>query len=509
MISIFVSTDYERKVADAIASEYRLPELVTLLGQNHAAASSAPASITVCENGIKVFPNWHNTIPPVLFPDNIAYSSETLLGIVFSFLSNFEKAYTYLAHQPDLLAVVDLLNRIVHSVMPDEAWLVGNDSSFTFLHNKAIALQYGNWQQPKPVQEIQKAYEAALMAPAVPEQQALTVKHYATFLNDIDQPCQSAQLIETFLANQLSPDAQIELKAVLCAAWLKKIAVPYDEALLEKLKDTLWTCLQHYEKAGRNAETALLLIDASQVANISNSFAESLGYINKAIGLLLAENLTELVASAQLRKGMLLYTWAQNGQPQFYRAALQALQEALTVFTREAAPDVFADIHHHLGVVYSEIQDEVKKKAVWAAVSVASFTEALNFYNKVDYPYEFAMICHNFGNAYTKYPAALHSDNYDKALAWYREALDIRTAVQYPLERCNTLYNYLEASWLVGNPDESFNQDRFNEMWAVASELHSLTTDEALKAEVAEHMTQLIRIKEDAWAGNAVTATVA
>ena len=34
--------------------------------------------------------------------------------------------------------------------------------------------------------------------------------------------------------------------------------------------------------------------------------------------------------------------------------------------------------------------DEIKRKGVWAAVSVSSFNEALNYYNKVDSPYEFA-----------------------------------------------------------------------------------------------------------------------
>ena len=47
------------------------------------------------------------------------------------------------------------------------------------------------------------------------------------------------------------------------------------------------------------------------------------------------------------------------------------------------APDIFAEIQHQLGRVYAEIPDEVKKKGIWAAVSVSSFTEALNFYNKI------------------------------------------------------------------------------------------------------------------------------
>jgi hypothetical protein len=389
------------------------------------------------------------------------------------------------------------MNRLINNEQMDGGIPGIAMEDFTSLHNRAIIFQYGAWQEVKSFSETAAVYLKALECTTNAERKAFTVKHFAAFLTDTNQYQQAEQLIEIYLSTAISADASNELKTVLCNIWLKQLTVPYDQVLLEKLKATLWDCLQYYEANHRSTETALLLIDASQLANISNSFAESLGYINKAIAILQAENLTALMGSALLRKGMLLYTWAQNGQPQFYRTALQVLQEALIIFDRENAPDIFADIHHHLGVIYSEIQDEVKKRGLWAAVSVASFTEALNFYNKVDYPYEFAMICHHFGNAYTKYPAALHSDNFDKALAWYREALDIRTAAHYPIERCNTLCNYLEASWLTGNAGENFNADRYDEMWAMANELLLLTNDDGLKAEAVQHMEQLKKLKEN------------
>jgi tetratricopeptide (TPR) repeat protein len=441
-----------------------------------------------------VSPDWFNELPPVLFPEATAFSPEALLGLLFCRLNNFEKAYQYLDNETALLSVADIQNRLLHNVLMDDSTL-NQPMHFESQHNLAIALLYGHWQHAMSAEEIERRFLQALTLKASRERKAFTVKHYGLFLIDMGRSSDAIELVESFLQSHMSVVAQTEMKAVLCNAWMSQLVVPYDTDLLEKLKTTLWECLQQYEARCRHAETALLLIDASQVANISNSFSESLGYINRAIDILRKEELQELLGSAILRKGMLLYTWAQNGQPQFYRSALQALQDALQTFTRESAPDVFADIHHHLGVVYSEIQDEVKKKAVWAAVSVASFNEALNFYNKVDYPYEFAMICHNFGNAYTRYPAAIHSDNFDKALAWYREALDIRTARDYPLERCNTLFNYLEASWLAANPSEAFNEDRFNEMWAMATELKALAYNDSLKQDADMQIEKLIQLR--------------
>ena len=208
------------------------------------------------------------------------------------------------------------------------------------------------------------------------------------------------------------------------------------------------------------------------------------------------EELPELLANAQLRRGELLYTWAQQGQPQFYKGALDSYQEALKVFSREEAPDVFANIHHHLGIIYAEIPDEVKKKSIWAAVSTASFQEALSYFTLEDFPYEYAMICNSYGNALTKYPAAVHSDNYEKALYYYQEALNVRSPEAYPLERVLTLFNYLEASWHAGNDTDQFNQNRYEDMLAKVLEIKDLTTDVSLLEEADKELHKLAVLKE-------------
>lgn len=143
---------------------------------------------------------------------------------------------------------------------------------------------------------------------------------------------------------------------------MKNLVVPYDPNLLETLKNTLWEVLQHYKKQERFLEEALLLVDAAQVANYAESFPEALGYINRAVDILRKEEMPELLAQAQYRKGILLYTWAKKDNPQFFKGALESFQEALKVFSKAETPDVFADIHQYLGVIYAEIPDEVKKK---------------------------------------------------------------------------------------------------------------------------------------------------
>jgi hypothetical protein len=498
MISLFVPTEQQTSIRNIIASEERLHELVSVYPAEHIEYAQTAYHILVNETHIRLFPDWYNVLPPVLYPEQIPFSSTNLLGLIFARLGNYEKANSCLAGSPDLYCCTDLINRLQYQVpltheliqalhaLPDNA---------IRLHNLAIAAHYGAGIDDLSFETLANQYEQAIIAAANDNQRAFTAKHFAILLTDMAQLHDASHLLHEQLKLTLPEDARYGLQLVQCQAWLQQLTVPYDPVLLEKLKEQLWDNLQYLEKTNRTTEEALLLIDAAQIANMSDSFSESLGYISKAIKLLQQDNQTELLANAQLKKGILLYTWAQQGQPQFYRGAKDALLAALSVFTRDTAPEVFADIHHYLGIVYAEIADEAAKRSLWAAVSVSSFNEALSFYNKVDYPYEFAMICHHFGNAYTKYPAAIHSDNYDKALAWYREALDIRTPDRYPIERCHTLSNYLDASWRAANPDTAFNTDRYEDMWQKAAELQQLTASEDLRDEATEHLQKLKELK--------------
>ena len=204
-----------------------------------------------------------------------------------------------------------------------------------------------------------------------------------------------------------------------------------------------------------------------------------------------------MIANAQVVRGRLFYDWAQSGNPQFYRNALEAYQQALYIFKKEDSPEVFADIHHQLGVIYAELPDENKKRSIWAALSVTSFNEALDYYNKVDFPYRFGMICNNYANAYTKFPQGGKTDNFEKALNFYEEALSVRHALLYPAERAITLLNYLEASWKAANPGHEFNKERYDDMVAKANEIKTLTNDPQLVIEIDRHLALLEKLEKE------------
>ena len=491
MITLSVSTDYLAAVTNAVQREHRLHELISI--------SLVPAvEEDLCiDSHIKVLPDWKNLQPPIVFPGT-AFSAEALLGLIFVKLGNFEKAFSYLDAYPQLLQPAIRLQCLQQDNMMDTKQLsLAAEEDYFALHNAAVVCQYGFFDQPIDFSLPRSLYALAVKAAPSGLYSAFTAKHYATLLLDAGWLQDAEMILRKELDKEYPAHVQAALKTGLCHVWMKKLTVPYDEALLTQLKNMLWECLQYYEAAGMKAEAALVLSDAAYIASISQSFSEALGYINKAIGFFEEEQQAELCAQAQFTRGNILQTWAQNGHPQFYRTAVQAYQQALRVFTRESAPAMFAELQHQLGKVYAEIPDEVKKKSVWAAVSVSSFNEALAYYNKIDFPYEFAMICNSLGNAYTKYPASLHTDNFDKALAWYREALDIRTAAAYPLERVLTLSNYVEASWFAGNKQD-FDEDRYRDMMAKAQETVTLSQDAAISASARATIEKLLLLRREA-----------
>lgn len=483
MILISTTTRLLPEVQAVINSEYRLNELVSVTDE-----VTTKADIIVNEY-ITISPVWNNNLPPVLFPEQQT-TTEAIKGFAYARLGNTEKAKTYFADIPSLFKVLDLIDYLRNGT-PISSEQITITDDYHSIHNRAIAYHYGNVGVENNVHHVINCYDELLSTEADNSLKAFSARQFALLLLDLGRPDYAIDIAMPFVNQGAGETADIFLNSVICNAQLQKLQPPYEGKAFETLKNNLWQCLQFFEKHNYDIEAAETYSDATHIAFLSISYSEALGYISKAIDIYTKNELVEMAAQAQLKKGQLLRTWAQHDNPQFYRSAIQAYQEALKVFTREDAPDIFADIQHQLGIIYADIPDEVKKKGIWASVAVSSFNEALSYYNKVDAPYEFARICNNMGLAYTKFPNALNSDNFDKALAWYREALDIFTVIDYPVERSATLLNYLDASWFVGNDNEM----RIEEMNKMANEILSTCTDETILVQAKGHLQKLHDLK--------------
>lgn len=498
MLSIFATTEYHDQLNQIIAKEDRLNELVDIYDSLEKLPIPSGNSILIKNGGIGFPVDWFNVQPPFLLPEAVDLNENNLLGIIFSKLNNFEKTYFYLKDSnPSFLKELDFMNRLQHGYSVDPNELSSHYTpyeEYRLMHNQAILRYYTSTPETFDLEKAVYFFEEAVKSSPHEEYSAFTGRQFALMYVDLKDPAKALDILEYAETDNISKEAKIELNHTRCQAWMQQLTIPYDEELIAKLKETLWEVLQFYESTERNAESGLLLIDAAHIANVSDSFSESLGYVTKAIRIFDEEKLTELAANAHLRKGTLLYTWAQNGNPQFFKPAVESYHEALKVFTKHVTPDVFADIHHHLAVIYTDMPSDNKKKSIWAGVANSSFNEALEFFTKEKFPYEYGMICNNFGNAFTKFPQAVLSDNYEKSLFYYQEALEVRTA-DYPYERAITLLNFLESSWNVGNT-EDFNEGRYKDMVSKAKEVSTLINDEDMLNEAKRHLELLKELKE-------------
>ncbi|MEP7374251.1 MAG: hypothetical protein ABI675_12725 [Chitinophagaceae bacterium] len=495
-------------IHEYIESIERLDELVAVQ-QTDKVLPAVSNAIYINENRIHIRPDWLDQRPAIVFPSEIPFNKNYFLGAIFGMLGNEEKYPQYFTGYPAMLYIFDLIQSIVKGEEGDSALenilsrtkFAHPFENYVFNHNVAIALNYGHYSNEINAEAIEAHYADAVQLAFEPSYKAFTLKYYATFLIDNGDPSAAIRLLDQQSFKTLDEYPKYSLEKVWCQAAIKQLGIPYDKDFMEELKERLWKTLQFFDKNGHKTIAAFLWMDAATIANLSNSYSESLGYITKAVTYFKEEGQQEMTAQAQLVRGRLFYDWAQSGNPQFYRSALEAYHEALNVFKKEEAPDVFAEIHHQLGVIYAELPDENKKRSIWAALSATSFNEALEYYNKVNFPYEFGMICNNFANAYAKYPQGGRSDNFEKSINFYDEALSVRPALQYPTERAVTLLNYLEASWKVSNPDEGFNTERYNDMVAKANEIRTLTDDEQLINELEKHLQLLEELEKELSAG--------
>ena len=500
MLTIYTLPHRIAEIEALIGTQHRLDEWVTVKDALEEKPTPSGHTIIVNAKGISFPLDWYNVQPPYLLPEHVWYQDEVLLALIYAKLGNIPVANNLLASNGPLQAELNFIE-LLREGRPVNPGLLAVETyqefdDYRLMHNHAIVRHYSGDFDGSEEEQVHYYYNAAMDAAPTVEFLAFTAKHYINYLLDVRNLDLAQKTAQSTLDNQPSADAQTALNYLLTQIGLQRLTVPYDEVLLAELKDKMWTVLQTYERQGRALETALLLMDAAHVANISNSFSEALGYITRGIRIFEEEEQEELGYEAHLKKAILMYTWAKSGQLELFGPAAESFQYALRYFTKEDFPDIYAEIHHYLGVIYSEIPDEVKKKSIWAAVSSSSFQEALSVLTKSNYPYQYALVCNSFGNALTKYPAAIHSDNYEKALFYYNEALNIPQAEIYPIERVFTLLNYLEAPWYADNGSNEWNTERFEDMERKLDEVFALATDTAALEAAQLHRAKLDALRE-------------
>lgn len=490
MLTILTTTEHKKEILEVISKVERLDELVTVFVDNVEIAFEN--KVLVVNDSIKSPLDWHDTEPPYVFPE-IDFSEENLLAYIFFKLGNQQKAFEYLSEEGNLYNHFLIATNLLFGYKISSEMI---DFTKNSKHNHAITHHYGNLKEAIPFQTLPNLYTEALEYAKNDEIKVFTAKHYLNLLLDAGLIDKAESILKKVKEIAISDEAKNALRMHESSILMEKLKVPYNHLQLEKILLLQQKSIAFYEERGLQIQAGLLLTDAAEIANFSNDFILSKDLINKAIQIFKSENIPEFLGEAGLKKAILLYTWSKNGSPQYYKAAIAAFQDTLKVFKRDVFPEKFAQVHHHLALIYSEMPASAEEKGIWSAFSASSFKNALEIYEKDKYPYEFAMVSHNYATALMNFPPAKIHDNLAKADGFFEEALEIRKALKYPMERALTLLNQLELYWLTHNETTEVENRKYIEMFTKANEVKTLVTDENLIQQADSHLDRLQHLKK-------------
>lgn len=485
MLSILTSTDSLPFVTSIISEVDRLGELVQVADKG----IESP-NLILEDDSIKKTPNWYDSEPPYLFPVQ-ELNKENLLATLFYTLGNESMAESIIESNNDLKLHIQIASKLKKSeaIQFEEFHFVKSNS----LHNSSIIAHYGNLDLNNLI-EIEKFYEEAIKTATDVEIKMFSVKHFSNFLLDQNEFEKSESLLRKFLDLSGSKDAEISLKVQLANSIFYQLSYPFQAERLEEALNLFNTGINYYEKNEQFTNAGLLLINAAEVLAFQENFIDSLKYINKAIAYFKQEEIPEFIGEAGISKATLLYGWSKNGQPQYYKQAINAFQDTLKIFKKDTHSKRYADIKHQLAILYSEIPAITEEKSMWTAFCASSFKEAIEVFDRLGYKYEYAMACHNYGTALINFPEAKMHDNLEKANQYYEEALKIRNRNQFPFERASTLINQLELFWLMKNENLEEEYLRMNQMRQKIEEIKELNLDEKMTEKVKFHEEKLAQL---------------
>ena len=491
MLTILTKTNNETIIKSIIHSIDRLNELVEIV-TNENLAQSSNKILVISDNLISASLDWNDTEPPYLFPE-LSFSKENLLGIIFYKLGNHQKAFEFISEENPVYNHLLIATHLQfgYDITEDMCAFVELGS----LHNRCIIEQYGTIKLRRDVIALKTLYAEAIANAPNDELRLFTIKHFVNFLLDTNAYAEAEKVLRLAIPRAISSESKNAINTQLASVLMAQLKVPYNLDSLAEIQELQQSSITFYEERELKVNAGLILVDASEIANFQEDFIDSKNYINKAILYFKEADIPEFLGEAGLRKATLLYIWSKNGSPQYYKPAINAFQDTLKVFKRDTHPQKFAEIHHSLALIYSEIPVSSEEKPIWTAFCASSFKDVLGFLTKEQYPYEYAMASHNYATALMNFPEAKLHNNLDKAFGLFEDALTVRTINEYPFERALTLLNQLELYWLMHNENEKAEKKKYNQMVEKATSITEIIDDEDLKERANQHLNQLKNLK--------------
>ncbi|NKQ38908.1 MAG: hypothetical protein HF967_05460 [Methanosarcinales archaeon] len=409
-------------------------------------------------------------------------------------MGNQQKAFEYINPEDELFNHLMIVANFQfgYKISNEQIDFLETDSK----HNLAIINNFGIVEKNISIQDLQSLYEEAIKSGKTNAEKLFSTKNYVNLLMDNGLHNDAEKLMRSMMSLAKNKDEKNALNVLLANCLMAQINIPYNKETLSEIETLQTSAIAYFQENELKLNAGLVLINAAELANIQEDFQKANNLINKALLFFKDENIPQFMGEASYQKAIILYKWSKNGSPQYYKPSINTFQNALKVFKENDFPQKFADIHHNLALIYSEIQVSEQEKPIWTAFCASSFKNALKFYTKEEHPYQFAMISHNYATALMGFPEAKLHSNLDKAFGFFEDALAIRNKENYPFERALTLLNQLELYWLIHNENYEDEIKTFEAMNAKANEIKELVKDKDLIEKANTHIEELHKIKK-------------
>jgi tetratricopeptide (TPR) repeat protein len=422
-----------------------------------------------------LFSGW----PPYCFPAEIPLEPRSLKACLAHLLENYEYLVGLPADCPwagEFRAALRLKIKCGPPAVPP-----ATDDTFRHPYNRAIhAHFFGDGDSRAALDHYQGAFDLA----ADDDQRALVSTYCALLHCDSGRPGEALALCRSVLS--MAPGET-------CAAYLKSAAV---QAFTQSAADEGWEndapyfftltreALAFFKDHHDQMRYAELLQDSAAIARKKGNFSEALSTLSLAHDAFAALELADNVARVHLAKAEILTQWGGQN-PAFYDQALKHFDLALGIFTREAAPLLYADIQLQVAILYAEKPGGRAQQLIWRSHSIQAFKNALVASESA--PVQRARVAHNYASAIAKFGLELDRNENDRALALIRSALEIRNAADDPLERAFSLLTLTEILWSSLEFGEGDRADQLEEIRQVITEIESLTDRPEILTELEQH----------------------
>jgi tetratricopeptide (TPR) repeat protein len=367
-----------------------------------------------------------------------------------------------------------------------------NGATWAACHNRGVLAHYGA-SDDRDLQRAVAAYRGAIDAAPTPVHAAWTTRQLATLLLDLERADDAAVAMAAVDASVLSPTARHAMAALGLQVALARTDDDTSAPELTQLLELAARVREGNESRRAPLAGALVRLDEATLLRRLDRCSEAIAAAEAARATCAEEGSAELVATCDWRLGELWHAWAHAGVGDAWKKALSAFQEALKVFTAEAAPAAFAQIHHELAVVYALMPAAEPQRPILLALSGGSFELALQHFDAERHPLLHARIRTNYGNAMLRCPESRLRDPVQRAVDEYRRALATGAGHFSADEHALVLLNLLEGLSRLGWPegDSAAEQARWQELRDVAGQAEALPMSAALQAELAGRIEAL------------------